>query len=506
MSRANVDYQSKPTHPTSYKISLNYTSNTHTPDRNTVLITMLNKLDIHLTSLATSNTGYIAHAAQMSHIDKIIKNENTFLKIHLKPIPPPQLLAQRTLLVRQVDDSLGEMSPDDLKAEILQHQPHLKIDHIVKIPQKTRMFKIVCGDSVSADNLASEGFKASYFYISPNQINKETYTHINTCYKCYRIEAHATKDCPEPTQTCSNCAQSGHSYRDCRNTHIKCVNCTRANKQSNHHTMEMRCPFRKEAIVRKRPPLQTQGRRPPLLPTPQQSQQRPTQLADQRQNNNAHSYASVTSNSQQRPRNDTSNNAHSETLHPIGESTIRSIGELTSDFLTRDTMLLIAACITEAKLKASWSGNESNYSQLVKQNLARNIGIEIVVEDLPRPDNSPPSQSTPNTNTRNISQSPDVSATIVDTPTSPVAAAATSIFSTPTSNDTSISSTTPVNSPNNRADPPRPPNGGHKTLSPLTEDTISVSRTTKITDTPKRIKPSPKPGRSSAVRQSQRLK
>ena len=66
MAYSNIDHPAKPIELTSYKIALNYTSNTDTTDRNTVIHTMLNNFDIHLTN---TNTGFLARTALLPNID-----------------------------------------------------------------------------------------------------------------------------------------------------------------------------------------------------------------------------------------------------------------------------------------------------------------------------------------------------------------------------------------------------------------------------------------------------
>ena len=48
----------------------------------------------------------------------------------------------------------------------------------------------------------------------------------------YKYEDHTTSDCPQKdVKVCSNCAETGHTYRECQNCQNAkartCVNCTR---------------------------------------------------------------------------------------------------------------------------------------------------------------------------------------------------------------------------------------------------------------------------------------
>ena len=113
-------------------------------------------------------------------------------------------------------------------------------------------------------------------------MKKDIYVKINTCFNCYEIGGHVTKDCQNPSCTkCSKCSQL-HSHIDCKSSpeEFKCLNC-----KQNHHTLSMSCPIRKKFLSNRRKEIleQNLNSRPsyvqhvtkqsvikkPLLPTPQ---------------------------------------------------------------------------------------------------------------------------------------------------------------------------------------------------------------------------------------------
>ena len=87
-------------------------------------------------------------------------------------------------------------------------------------------------------------------------MTQEQFTHILICYKCYKYEDHATKDCPTTTPTCSECAETGHTYRDCPNEYKRCLNCPAPN--NTHRTLAAKCPYRKKTIDDKNKRNETQ--------------------------------------------------------------------------------------------------------------------------------------------------------------------------------------------------------------------------------------------------------
>ena len=206
--------------------------------------------------IPTSN-GYLAKVQSLVDIDLMLTPEATrsLSKINLTPIAPPDLLARKTVFVRQVEPFVGERSESELKAEIQKLNPSVRIDKVVKIPNRTRMFKILLLDAHSVELILHEGFKAFNCRISPSQISAESRTRLVNCYKCYAIEKHDTRHCPYPTVTrCSNCAASDHIHINCPTpSSQKCFNCKFAGKPfEDHHTLQSRCPIRKAELKLKR--------------------------------------------------------------------------------------------------------------------------------------------------------------------------------------------------------------------------------------------------------------
>ena len=95
----------------------------------------------------------------------------------------------------------------------------------------------------------TEGLRAFITKINTNQMTPETFTHLLICFKCYKYEQHATKDCTETEIKCSECAQTGHTFQNCTNTTKRCLNCP--TNDNFHRTLAAKCPYRKKTIDNK---------------------------------------------------------------------------------------------------------------------------------------------------------------------------------------------------------------------------------------------------------------
>ena len=80
--------------------------------------------------------------------------------------------------------------------------------------------------------------------ITPQQREREKYTHVLICFKCYKYEDHPIKQCKATTPICSECAETGLTFEQCTNTYKRCINCN-----NNHLTLSAGCHIRKQAIT-----------------------------------------------------------------------------------------------------------------------------------------------------------------------------------------------------------------------------------------------------------------
>ncbi|KAF2359676.1 hypothetical protein FHG87_009568 [Trinorchestia longiramus] len=141
---------------------------------------------------------------------------------------------------------IGGKSVDELKQEIKHRNPHLEVHEIIKFGRYTHVFKIEFATINMASHALQCGILCESVKIAPSQIQQEKFIDILICFNCYKMEQHATKDCPTPNLTvCSECT-GNHTYKNCTSSIKKYLNC-----QGDHRTMAMSCPTRKTIIKNK---------------------------------------------------------------------------------------------------------------------------------------------------------------------------------------------------------------------------------------------------------------
>ena len=266
----------KKTHSNIHSIALHVIANNKIPDREAVLTHLNSQLQISVVGITKTPKGYNVKIDSLSHVDKILSNPNSLKSLNLAPLIPPDIQANRTVLVRGVDDALGKINPAALKTEFTIRNSDFNIVEVIPIPNRTRLFKIVCGDSVTAEKIDKEGLYAFNWKISPHQTEREKYINIQTCYRCYAIEAHHTAQCPTNLSYCSLCAKTGHIHTKCPTPNQTCcITCLRtgnAEQAKGHMTLQLKCPLRKQMrkqiIEDKRPQLNSAPSRSSAPPHP----------------------------------------------------------------------------------------------------------------------------------------------------------------------------------------------------------------------------------------------
>lgn len=209
------------------------------------------KFNVPFTRIFKTNEGFKAICRDEHDADKILgKNARDELeKIGLQVLLPPEIKAKRSVFIKQVDQIIGGNTAEEIKEEIEKENEWIKVAEVVKMKNYTHLLKIRFEETTMAEKAKRQGILAYNMAISPSQIETEEYVHIVTCYKCYRMEEHITKDCPyNELLICSECGEQGHFFKDCRSQEKSCINCKRNGKPANHRTLAMACPTRKSII------------------------------------------------------------------------------------------------------------------------------------------------------------------------------------------------------------------------------------------------------------------
>ena len=125
---------------------------------------------------------------------------------------PPEYEAARTVMIRNVDSIISQMTENEIVQKI-ETDTNLKVKKLIKIPNSSHLLKIMFQTTGMADRFIEKGVKVGFQYFHKTNIKKEMFVSIIPCYPCYS-STHMKKNCPKPTdyKVCSNCAQPGQTY------------------------------------------------------------------------------------------------------------------------------------------------------------------------------------------------------------------------------------------------------------------------------------------------------
>ena len=154
-------------------------TNEEEPSREQVLKIIAIKYEVPVLGIRKLNSGYNILFKRKSDTDKILEYAATEVlrRINLSVKIPPEIKARRSLFCREIDLSVGEHSPEEIKNELQHKQPWLKIREIIKFKTYTHVFKIEC-DSVSmADRVMQSGLKC-FYTIPTSQIEREKFINL----------------------------------------------------------------------------------------------------------------------------------------------------------------------------------------------------------------------------------------------------------------------------------------------------------------------------------------
>lgn len=161
---------------------------------------------------------------------------------------PPDIKAQRSILIRKVPEFVGRHSASELKTELQAQQDWLQIREVTKIKDYTHLFKVECTDVRTATKILEQGLLLFGCYLPPNNMTRDEFVSIQTCFVCYQMESHSTLNCPSKNKViCSECSSTEHRWQECTNREKKCINC-----DGPHRTLAMACPIKKELINKRR--------------------------------------------------------------------------------------------------------------------------------------------------------------------------------------------------------------------------------------------------------------
>lgn len=164
---------------------------------------------------------------------------------------PGELKSNRSVLIKSMDPSIFDHTTDDIKNEIVKCNSWCEVAELIKL---TSTIKVVFSSSAMAVKSIDAGLSMFYLHVPGRNIVKDRFVKLTTCFSCYAVEDHLADSCPkraaDPSfKVCSRCSETGHDFKACPGDQdiYRCVNCT-----GGHHAMAMVCPYRKNALRKKR--------------------------------------------------------------------------------------------------------------------------------------------------------------------------------------------------------------------------------------------------------------
>ncbi|KAF2344314.1 hypothetical protein FHG87_024930 [Trinorchestia longiramus] len=169
---------------TTFRIQLRKINPDITTEKQKIFETTFKDLDVPLTKLSENNSGYYAITDEAAAVDKLtsLKATELFKKINLKPIFPPDLRAKKTIFIRQLDSSIGKLTPEEITREIKTQQPWAEILKVTKIKNYTHVIKITFSEISTTQKILQNGLLMFNTKITLSQIELEKYTYVQICY------------------------------------------------------------------------------------------------------------------------------------------------------------------------------------------------------------------------------------------------------------------------------------------------------------------------------------
>lgn len=163
-------------------------------------------------------------------------------------VPPPEVKASRTIIVKQIDAVYKEATEEDFMNGISLVGFKSEILEVVKIPSEyqTPLIKIRFARIQMAEYALNNGIKIFEQSVPPKALHREVCIKLEPCTNCFAYN-HIKTACPKNTAArCTVCAREGHRYYECPREETKCLNC-----REGHTTFDKTCSIRKKIIKEK---------------------------------------------------------------------------------------------------------------------------------------------------------------------------------------------------------------------------------------------------------------
>ena len=210
------------------------------------LLSLCMRLKVKVSKINPCKNGYKLCVPSSADADKIFLNNalSILTDAGFEPVMPDVLKKNRTVFIRNLDNSICEHSNEEILKEINDKNSSISAVEVFKFP-KSQSMKLSLRTSQMATSIIDNGLYMFYLSIPKYDIKKDIYVRLINCYNCYAIHDHHTNECPQGNKTlCSKCSSAEHTHWNCpRKDNFKCINCS-----GPHHTLQLKCPLRRNMI------------------------------------------------------------------------------------------------------------------------------------------------------------------------------------------------------------------------------------------------------------------
>ncbi|CAK9816278.1 Uncharacterized 50 kDa protein in type I retrotransposable element R1DM [Anthophora plagiata] len=168
------------------------------------------------------------------------------LKVGLPQKKKPRMIIHNVPLDKQDDEILKAIHDQNLeKLPSSKFAENFKLAFKTGDKDRSRVNWVVEVSPDIRDTLKSSG----RVFMDWCACHTQDFLIVSKCYKCQAF-GHVSKYCTAREDTCSHCAQPGHSYKDCKvkSQNPSCANCKRANNPHNHCSRDKNCPAYENAV------------------------------------------------------------------------------------------------------------------------------------------------------------------------------------------------------------------------------------------------------------------
>ena len=206
------------------------------------LMSIIKRKNINIHRLLDMQDGWVIVCQAWQDVQEVMEAEEDIKQINLDIVIPAHMQNKCVLVVKKIDNDLFNYTEQEIIKEIEYEEQEAvgKVKEIYKM-QNHGIIKIKLENLQIAAKIKEGGIKI--FGCIYNIIEFERNNKIAQCMKCYAY-AHSTSACKSTILICSECAQTGHTWKQCEEREKKCVTC-----QGAHRTFSGQCKIRKEKIL-----------------------------------------------------------------------------------------------------------------------------------------------------------------------------------------------------------------------------------------------------------------